>query len=157
MAVASTLLPFIIFNIAPYPKIKVFLGDGGSLFLGYIISWALIYSAENVNNFTTNFALWCVGIPVFDFFSVIIIRMVKRQPIMIARRDHIHHFLQNLGFSNKLILLLIFFSGLAVLLIVSFIENNFPTLSFPVFLLLFLFYLFLRAYNNYDKKIKRYL
>ena len=157
MAVASTLLPFIIFNIAPYPKIKVFLGDGGSLFLGYIISWALIYSAENVNNFTTNFALWCVAIPVFDFFSVIIIRMVKRQPIMIARRDHIHHFLQNLGFSNKLILLLIFFSGLAVLLIVSFIENNFPTLSFPVFLLLFLFYLFLRAYNNYDKKIKRYL
>jgi len=155
LAVASALLPFIIFNIAPYHKIKVFLGDGGSLFLGYIISWALICSAENVNNFTTSFALWCVAIPVFDFFSVIIMRMVKKQPIMIGRRDHIHHFLQNLGFSNKLILLLIFSCGLAILLIGSFIENNFPAQSFPVFLILFLFYLFLRAYNNSDKKIKR--
>ena len=156
LIVAFALLPFIIFNIAPYAKTKVFLGDGGSLFLGYIISWSLIYSAENVNNFTTSFALWCVAIPVFDFFFVIIMRMVKKQPIMIARRDHIHHFLQNLGFSNKIILLLIFSSGLAILLIGSFIENNFPALSFPVFLTLFLFYLFLRAYNNSDKKFKRY-
>ena len=50
LAVAFALLPFIIFNVSPYPKIKVFLGDGGSLFLGYIISWALIYSAENIDN-----------------------------------------------------------------------------------------------------------
>lgn len=157
LAVASALLPFIIFNIAPYPKIKVFLGDGGSLFLGYIISWALIYNAENINNFTTSFALWCVAIPVFDFFSVIIMRMVKKQPIMIARRDHIHHFLQNLGFSNKLILLLVFSSGLAILLIGSFIENNFPALSFPIFIIFFLFYLFLRGYNNFYKKTRRYL
>jgi UDP-GlcNAc:undecaprenyl-phosphate/decaprenyl-phosphate GlcNAc-1-phosphate transferase len=156
LAVASALLPFIIFNIAPYPKIKVFLGDGGSLFLGYIISWALIYSAENVNIFTTSFALWCVAIPVFDFFSVIIMRMLKKQPIMIARRDHIHHFLQSLGFSNKLILLLIFSSGLTVLLIGSFIENKLPALSFAVFIILFLFYLFLRTYNKSDKKGRRH-
>ena len=156
LVVASALLPFIIFNIAPYPKIKVFLGDGGSLFLGYIISWSLIYSAENVNNFTTSFALWCVAIPLFDFFCVIIMRMLKKHPIMLARRDHIHHFLQSLGFSNKLTLLLIFSSGLAILLIGSFIENNFPVLSFPVFLILFLFYCFLRAYKNSDKKVRRY-
>ena len=39
-------------------------------------------------------------------------------------------------------------SGLAILLIGSFIENNFPALSFLVFLILFLFYLFIRMYNN---------
>ena len=154
LIVVSALLPFIIFNIAPYPKIKVFLGDGGSLFLGYFISWSLIYSAENVNNFTTSFALWCVAIPVFDFFFVIIMRMSKKYPIMFARRDHIHHFFQSLGFSNKLILLLIFSSGLAILLIGSFIEKNFPALSYPVFLILFLFYFFLRTYNNSDKKVR---
>ena len=156
LAVASALLPFVIFNISSDIKIKIFLGDGGSLFLGFIISWALIYSAENVNNFSPSFALWCVAIPVFDFFSVIIIRMVKKQPIMIARRDHIHHYLQNLGFSNKLILLLIFSSGLASLLIGSFIENNFPALSFAVFLILFLFHLFIRICYNSEKTIKRY-
>ena len=153
LAVASALLPFIIFNIAPYPKIKVFLGDGGSLFLGYIISWALIYSAENINNFTPSFALWCVAIPLFDFFTVIIIRIVKKHSLMIARKDHIHHFLENLGFSKKLILLLIVSSGLTILLIGNLIENNFPALSFPVFLILFLFYLFIRIYYNPEEKV----
>ena len=76
--------------------------------------------------------------------------------LMIARKDHIHHFLENLGFSKKLILLLIVSSGLAILLIGSLIENNFPALSFPVFLILFLFYLFIRIYNNSEKKVKRY-
>ena len=156
LVVASALLPFIIFNIAPYPKIKVFLGDGGSLFLGYIISWALIYSAENINNFTHSFALWCVAIPLFDFFTVIIIRMVKKHSLIIARKDHIHHCLENLGFSKQLILLLTVSYGLAILLIGSFIENNFPALSFSVFIILFLFYLFIRIYNNSEKKVKRY-
>jgi UDP-GlcNAc:undecaprenyl-phosphate/decaprenyl-phosphate GlcNAc-1-phosphate transferase len=155
LAVASALLPFIIFNISPNPKIKIFLGDGGSLFLGYVISWALIYSAENINNFTPSFALWCVTIPLFDFFTVIILRIVKKHSIMIARKDHIHHFLENLGFSKMLILLLIISSGLALLLIGILVEKNFPALSFSVFLILFLFYLFLRVYNSSEKKVKR--
>ena len=148
LATASALLPFIIFNITPYTKFKVFLGDGGSLFLGYIISWALIYSAENINNFTPSFALWCVAIPLFDFFTVIIMRIVKKQPLMIARKDHIHHYLKNFGFSKQLTLLLTVSFGLTILLIGSFIENYFPALSFSIFLILFLFYLFIRMYNN---------
>ena len=154
LAVASALLPFIIFNIAPYPKIKVFLGDGGSLCLGYFITWVLIWSAENINNFTPSFALWCVMIPLFDFFTVIIIRIVKKQSLMIGRKDHIHHFLENLGFSKKLILLLIISSGLAMLLVGIFIENIFPALSFQVFLILFLLYLFIRIYSASEKKVK---
>ena len=156
LVVASALLPFIIFNMTPNQNFKVFLGDGGSLFLGYIVSWALIYSAENINNFTPSFALWCVAIPLFDFFVVIIIRIVKKHSLMIARKDHIHHFLENLEFSKKLILLLIVSSGLAILLIGILIENKFPALSFSVFLILFLFYLFIRIYINSEKKVKRY-
>ena len=145
LAVASALLPFIIFNIAPNPKIKIFLGDGGSLFLGYVISWGLIYSAENINNFTHSFALWCVAIPLFDFFTVIILRIVKKHSIMVAGKDHIHHFLENLKFSKKNILLVIVAFGLAFLLIGRLIEINFPALSFSVFLILFLFYFFIRV------------
>jgi len=63
--------------------------------------------------------------------------------LMIARKDHINHFLENLVFSKKLILLLLVSSGLTILLIGSLIENNFTALSFPVFLILFLFYLFI--------------
>ena len=76
--------------------------------------------------------------------------------LMIARKDHIHHFLENLGFSKKLILLLTVSSGLAILLIGSFIGNNFTALIFLVFLIFSLFYLFIRIYNNSKKKVKRY-
>lgn len=155
IAVAFALLPFIIFNVVTNSKIKVFLGDGGSLFLGHIISWALIYSAEKINNFSHSFALWCVAIPLFDFFIVIIMRIIKKQSLIIGRKDHIHHFLEDLGFSKKIILLLIVTSGLIILLIGKFIENNFPSLSFWVFLTLFLFYCFIRLYINFEKNIKK--
>ena len=157
LAAASALLPFIFFNVAPYTKFKVFLGDGGSLFLGYFISWVLIYSAENINNFPHTFALWCVAIPLFDFFTVIIIRVVNKKSLVIARKDHIHHQLENLGFSKQLTLLVIFGFGLTILIIGIFVEKNFPTLSFSVFLILFLFYLFIRMFNKFLEKIKRYL
>ena len=35
-------------------------------------------------------------------------------------------------------------------------RKNFPAISFPVFIILFLFYLFIRIYNNSEKKVKRY-
>jgi len=56
----------------------------------------------------------------------------------------------------SLILLLTVSSGWAVLLIGSLIENNFPALSFLVFLILFLFYLFIRIYKNSGKQVKKY-
>ena len=76
--------------------------------------------------------------------------------LMISRKNHIHQFLENLGFFKKLILFLTVSSGLAILLIGSFIENNFTALSFPVFLIFFLFYLFIKIYNNSEKIVKRY-
>ena len=154
LAIAVALVPFMIFNITSYTKMKVFLGDGGSLFLGYIISWALIYYAENVNNFNPSYALWCVLIPLFDLFTVIIIRIFQRRPLMVANKDHIHHFLENLGFSKKLVLVSLVFLGFICLLIGNMIEDKFPNLSFPVFIALFLLYLFIRIYYVLENKIK---
>lgn len=154
LGVGAALLPFLIFNISSFSTTKVFLGDGGSLFLGYVISWNLIYNAENVNNFNPSFALWCVAIPLYDFFTVIIIRTLDKRSLITANKDHIHHFLKNMGFSKKIILVIIIFFGIVVLLIGNFVEKNFPFLSFPVFLTLFLFYLYLRVFGNFTKKLK---
>lgn len=73
---------------------------------------------------------------------------------MIERKNHIHLYLENLGFSKILILLLTVSSGLAILLIKSLIENTFLAPSFTVFIILFLFYLFIRIYNDSEKKVK---
>tara|TARA_A100001015_G_scaffold320980_1_gene449477 strand:- start:1180 stop:2211 length:1032 start_codon:yes stop_codon:yes gene_type:complete len=155
LAVASALLPFIIFNISPNPKLKVFLGDGGSLFLGYIISWALIYSAENIKSFTPSFALWCVAVPLFDFFTVIIIRLFEKRSLVIASKDHIHHTLEKKGFSKLKILLLIAFTGLLFLVVGKVIEDYFPTISLSIFIIIFLFYAFIRVFNLTKKKFKK--
>ena len=74
--------------------------------------------------------------------------------LVIASIDYIHQFVDNLGFSTKLILLLNISSGLWILLIGSFIEINFPVLILSVFLILFLFYLIIRIYNNGEKNVE---
>ena len=152
-AVIAALVPFMIFNITSYNKTKVFLGDGGSLFLGYIISWALIYHAENVNNFNHSFALWCVAIPLFDFFTVIIVRILEKRSLVVANKDHIHHFFKSLGFSRMLVLGISVLLGFFCLLIGNLVEDKFPTLSFLVFLIFFLVYLFVRIYYNFKNKV----
>ena len=156
LAIASASLPFMVFNIISYPKKKIFLGDGGSLFLGFIISWALIYSTKIENNFNPSFALWCVAIPLFDFFAVIIIRLLEKRSLTLASKDHIHHILQNEGFSKLKILLLIVLPGLVLLLVGKLIEDNVPTLSFSMFILLFLIYLFIRIFKIIKNKSGRY-
>ena len=152
-AVVFAMLPFMVFNILSFSKMKVFLGDGGSLFLGYIISWLLIYSAENINNFTPSFALWCVAIPLFDFVAVIIIRIFEKRHLMIADKYHIHHFLENLGFSKNLVLVLTVSFGLNFLLLGNLIEDKFPELSFLIFIILFLSYLWIRIYFLFKNKV----
>jgi UDP-GlcNAc:undecaprenyl-phosphate/decaprenyl-phosphate GlcNAc-1-phosphate transferase len=156
LAIVAASLPFMVFNIVSYPKKKIFLGDGGSLFLGFIISWALIYSTQIENNFNPSFALWCVAIPLFDFFTVIAIRLLEKRSLIVASKDHIHHILQNEGFSKLKILLLIVFPGLIILLVGRFIEDNAPTLSFSMFTIIFLIYLLIRIFKIIKNKSERY-
>ena len=73
---------------------------------------------------------------------------------MLASKEHIHHLLENLGFFNKFTFLLIVSSGLAILLIGNPIEKSFPALSILIFIILFLFYLFIRIYDNSEKTLR---
>ncbi len=153
LAIVAGIIPFLIFNLSSSYKIKTFLGDGGSLFLGYIIAWALIHTAENVDDFAPSAALWCVAIPLFDFFGVIIIRIFEKRSFLIAGRDHIHHVLEIFGLSKTSVMLSIVSAGILMLVFGVFVENFYPKMSFPIFLLLFMAYLFFR-FSIKIKKIK---
>lgn len=154
LALVSGLVPFLFMNIMPYQKSKIFLGDGGSLFLGFIVSFALIYNVENATNFTPRLALWCVTIPLFDFFAVVTLRKYEKLSLLSANRDHIHHFLEIFGFSKIVILILLTSAGFGMLILGYFLENNFSSLSFPIFISLFVSYLYTRFYFKIKKKIK---
>ena len=153
LTILSGLIVFLIFNLISNNKMKIFLGDGGSLFLGLVISFSLIYCTQILNIFSPSYALWCVAIPLFDFFSVVILRIIKKQHLIIANRDHIHHFLETFNFSKTFIAFLIGVFGFVFLSLGYYLEINFSTISFWIFIILFSFYLSIRLYYEHKAKI----
>lgn len=98
LAVAGGAMGFLPYNF--YPA-KVFMGDGGSLFLGFMIA---ILSAVGPLKRSTIIAVvipvLVLGIPIFDTFFAIIRRMANGQPIMKADKGHIHHHLMASGYGQ---------------------------------------------------------
>ncbi len=100
---------FLIINLGISPLQKVFLGDAGSLLLGYIVSWILIYYSQSpINGILPVAALWCVGILVFDTISVIAIRVIQGRTPFSPDRIHLHHRLIDKSWSQKSTLVVIF-------------------------------------------------
>lgn len=152
LALVGGLIPFLVFNIFGNNKIKIFLGDGGSLFLGFFVAFSLVFSAQNEIFLTPTFALWCVAVPVYDFLVVIILRKIEKRSLMMANRDHIHHFLENFSLTKIEILITIALAALSFLFIGHFLEIYFRFLSFWIYLLLFCLYLIMRlSLRNKEK------
>ena len=146
VALSGCLIPFMWFNLTKITKNKIFLGDSGSLLLGYIIVYFLIYETQITKNISPTYALWIIAIPVFDVFCVIIKRIKKSYPLFSPDRSHLHHILKNNGLSDREVFIYIISLGASILFLGIFIENTFRILSFPIFLLLLFFYIWLRVF-----------
>lgn len=133
---------FLWFNIPAVFTFKVFLGDGGSLFLGYAISWMLIYSFERVKSMEPSLALWIILIPLFDFLYVFITRLKVGRSIIQGDRSHLHHCLISLGFTHQKTTALIFMMSLLLLMVGLFFERVYPSLGLPIIGLLFILYFY---------------
>jgi len=93
-----SLIPLYYFNFKK--KGKVFLGDGGSLFLGTIVSIYIFYILGNSYSFKAGFqinkALFCILVilyPLIDLLRVFILRIKEGKSPFEADQNHIHHFL----------------------------------------------------------------
>mgnify|MGYP000998070438 CR=1 FL=1 len=98
-AVAGACLGFLPYNFNPA---KIFMGDTGSTFLGFILATISIqglFKGYAVISFAV--PLLILGLPIFDTGFAILRRMVKGQPIMQADRGHLHHRLIDMGFSQR--------------------------------------------------------
>jgi UDP-N-acetylmuramyl pentapeptide phosphotransferase/UDP-N-acetylglucosamine-1-phosphate transferase len=103
-ALAGGILAFLYFNFNPA---KIFMGDTGSLVLGFVIA-VLCIRLMQVNVFVLNpvlphaplFVLGIVLIPVFDTLRVFAMRIWNGKSPFIADKTHIHHLLTNNGFSH---------------------------------------------------------
>lgn len=89
---------FLLFNLRfPWQcKALVFLGDAGSIMLGFVLGWfsiSLSYKTDFVN------ILWVLALPLWDMVRVIFVRLLSGKHPMKADRQHLHHLLQAKGFS----------------------------------------------------------
>jgi len=150
LALIGSLIPFLKFNLIN-SKNKIFLGDSGSLFLGYTIAFLLLHETQINKNISPPLALWMLAIPIFDVCAVMIYRFKNSSSLLKPDRSHLHHFLQRLGFNDIKVLLSIFGLSSIYLLLGIFLENEFRSLSFPIFLFFLFLYIWFKSLSKFSK------
>jgi UDP-GlcNAc:undecaprenyl-phosphate GlcNAc-1-phosphate transferase len=141
-----SLFIYLIFNFAikPLAPQKVFMGDAGSMFIGFSIAAFAIYFSQNARfNLEPAVVVWFVAVPLFDMVATMVGRMRKGQSPFYPDRTHIHHLLMHLGLTEKSSLgAMISFSTACSFAGYFFHTNNVPSnIIFLTFTVVFLLYL----------------
>ena len=95
---------YLVFNFAikPLAPSKVFMGDAGSMFIGFSIGAFTIYFSQKAEfELDPTTVLWFVAVPLYDMIATMIRRMRKGQSPFYPDRTHLHHLLMHLGLTGK--------------------------------------------------------
>ncbi|MFI5221704.1 MAG: MraY family glycosyltransferase [Bacteroidia bacterium] len=120
---AGALLGFLVFNFNPA---KIFMGDAGSLTVGFLIAVFSIRFIEFNNPLAENsykllsapaIAVAILMIPLFDTLRVFIIRMQKRKSPFAPDKNHMHHLLLRIGLGHKEVSLVMYMVNVLFVLI----------------------------------------
>jgi UDP-GlcNAc:undecaprenyl-phosphate/decaprenyl-phosphate GlcNAc-1-phosphate transferase len=98
-------LGFLYFNFHPA---KIFMGDTGALFLGYMIAVLSMLGFKNVTMISLVIPLIILGVPISDTFFAIIRRIVNKSPLHAPDKSHLHHCLLRIGFTHKQTVIIIY-------------------------------------------------
>ncbi len=146
-ALISAILAFNAFNARFFGRRKaaIFMGDAGSMFLGFLLAWFFIYlSQKPVEALSPVSAGWIFGLPMMDAVCVILRRVFRGESPLTPGRDHLHHQLLERGFSvNQTLLIMAIFHG--AMIMIGLVCNSFSfneTTLFWMFISLAIFHLF---------------
>ena len=105
-ALAASILAFLRYNFFPA---KIFLGDCGSMFLGYMVSvLAVLGLLKGVTMLTFIVPIIVLGVPLFDTCFAILRRYFAHKPIFQADKKHLHHRLLSRGLTHPQAVLVIY-------------------------------------------------
>ncbi len=97
----GSLAIFFIYNVFGNNS-KIFMGDSGSLLLGYVIYTLICRFCEEAQTFAAPAISICIlAVPLFDVIRVIITRLKQHKPPFQADKNHVHHLLLSLGLKHK--------------------------------------------------------
>lgn len=98
---AGTLAGFLIFNRHPS---SIFMGDTGSMWIGFMLATLTVlstfYSEGKPTLFPVIMPLLILGVPIFDTVSVMMIRLIRKKPLFVGDRNHFSHRLVQLGMTQ---------------------------------------------------------
>ncbi len=147
ISTSASLLAFLIFNYSPS---RIFMGDTGTVTIGFILAFAFIKfsnmmieadSPKPMIHFPLLFGLMAFQLPIFDAFRVVLWRVFKKRNPMQADKNHFHHLLLKAGWKQKQIAYLAGLYSLITLII----NYNLFTKNISFYLLIAINILFLSA------------
>jgi UDP-GlcNAc:undecaprenyl-phosphate GlcNAc-1-phosphate transferase len=99
LALLGSLTGFLFFNFDPA---RVFMGDSGSLFLGFTIASASVLSATKTETVTgLALPILALGLPILDTLFSMLRRFLERRSLFAPDRGHFHHRLLDLGLRQR--------------------------------------------------------
>ena len=140
----SVLFAFLLFNWHPA---RIFMGDSGSLVLGFVISVLAIQSLHYVEPVV---ALFFLALPLLDILTVMTRRKQRHKPIFSADKLHMHHFIVNIkGDVVYSVYLLVGLQLTYSLIGYQMIHAN-EVVSLGLFILIFVLH-----FNLFDQRIRK--
>ena len=136
------------FLVHNFPPAKIFMGDTGSMFLGFMISIiALIgYKVATVTSILIPIIL--LFIPIIDTLFAILRRILKRESIGTPDKEHLHHQLLRMTSSPVKTILLIYFIDAIFSAISIFFVLNDNVIAIAMYIVVMLFFIFLVLKTN---------
>ena len=101
-SLAGAVAGFLLFNLRlpGLGRAAIFLGDAGSMFLGFALTWFAITLTQGPDAvLKPAAALWFILVPIVDAVAMMLRRLVKRRSPFAPDREHLHHIFQLAGFS----------------------------------------------------------
>lgn len=143
-SLVGALFGFLMFNKSPA---KIFMGDTGSMFLGFILSILAIRFIDFNNVVVDEFyhlehgpliAMTVMLVPLADVTRVFVDRIIKGNSPFKPDKTHIHHLLLKLGFSHNMVVSLLVFISITFIFISVALNKHFALITFIGIIVLFI-------------------
>ena len=110
LVLVSCISGFLIFNFPTVynRKVRSFMGDAGSTFLGLIVVWLTVSACQGTEAVTSPvICLWFAAMPIYDLFTCFVKRTLNGHSPFRPGRDHFHHTLQRGGMGVRSVLVVL--------------------------------------------------
>ena len=150
------IIPYILLNLGAFGRRrKVFMGDAGSMLIGFTVIWMLLLASQNgaKSPLRPVTALWLIAVPLMDMTAIMIRRIRRGDSPFKPDREHLHHIFQRLGLNSTQTLITIcsISSLLAFIGILGEMNNIAEYIMFWLFIITFSLYLL--AISNFERII----